>query len=770
MAKFGAAQGMKRVEDARLITGNGRYTDDVVLPRQAYALFLRSPHAAARIVSIDTEAAKAMKGVLAVYTAADVTAAGIKPFGCTVPLKNRDGTPRKDPLRAPLAETRVRHVGDPVACVVATSPSAARDALEAIVVEYETLPAVGDIRTAGAANAPLVWDDAPGNKVFDWETGNRAATEAAFAKAAKVVSIEVENNKVVVASMEGRACNFSWEKGRYTVYAGTQGSHGLRKALCPLLGIPETDMLVLTPDVGGGFGMKIFVYPEYLLCAMASRALKRPVKWTSERTEAFLTDTGGRAQIMRARLALDEKGRFLALDVHNTADMGAYLSMYSVFIPTMAGTKVLPTVYKWGALYARVEGVFTNTPAVDAYRGAGRPESNFLVERVIDKAAAELGIDRIKLRRMNMIKPNEMPYKAALGATYDSGDFPATMDMALEAADWAGAKVRKKAAAKQGLRRGIGVAYYLEATGGAPTERADIRFAADGFVDVLVGTQSTGQGHETAYTQLVMDRLGVPADRVRIVQGDSDRILSGGGTGGARSLYSEGSAIVTATDVVVKKGKDAAADVLETAPSDIEFANGAFTIVGTDKKIGILDLADTLRARGVDPAKALDGAADFALSAHTFPNGCHVAEVEVDPATGVVRVVRYVVADDMGNVVNPMIVMGQIQGGVVQGIGQALTERTVFDADGQFLTATFMDYCMPRADDVPDITVVLNEVPCATNPLGVKGAGEAGSVGSCPAVMNALSDALAEWGVEVDMPATPERVWSAIAAARVAAE
>jgi carbon-monoxide dehydrogenase large subunit len=770
MAKFGTAQGMKRVEDARLITGQGRYTDDVVLPKQAYGLVLRSPHAAARIVSIDTSAAKAMKGVLAVYTAADVAAAGIKPFGCAVPLKNRDGTPRKDPLRTPLAETRVRHVGDPVAFVVATSTALAKDALEAITVTYDTLPAVGDMRTATAANAPLVWDDAPGNRVFDWETGHRAATEAAFAKAAKVVSIEVENNKVVVASMEGRACNFSWEKGRFTVYAGTQGSHGLRKSLCPLLGISESAMQVLTPDVGGGFGMKIFVYPEYLLCAMASRQLKRPVKWTSDRTEAFLSDTGGRAQIMRARLALDEKGRFLALDVHNTADMGAYLSTYSVLIPTMAGTKVLPTVYKWGAMYARVEGVFSNTPAVDAYRGAGRPESNFLVERVIDKAASELGIDRIKLRRMNMIKPTEMPFKAALGSTYDSGDFPATMDMALEAADWAGAKARKKAAAKQGLRRGIGVAYYLEATGGAPTERADIRFAADGFVDVLVGTQSTGQGHETAYTQLVMDRLGIPADRVRIVQGDSDRILSGGGTGGARSLYSEGSAIATAADVVVKKGKDAAADVLETAPADIEFANGAFTVVGTDKKIGILELADTLRARGVDPSKALDSAADFALSAHTFPNGCHVAEVELDPATGVVKVVRYVVADDMGNVVNSMIVMGQIQGGVVQGIGQALTERTVFDADGQFLTATFMDYCMPRADDVPDITVVLNEVPCATNPLGVKGAGEAGSVGSCPAVMNALSDALSEWGVEVDMPATLERVWTAIATARVAAE
>jgi carbon-monoxide dehydrogenase large subunit len=771
MTKFGAAQGIKRVEDFKLITGQGRYTDDIVLDRQSVGFVLRSPHAAARIVSLDATTAKAMPGVLAIYTADDLDADGIGRMACAVPMKNRDGTPRKDPHRAALAEGRVRHVGDPVAFIVAETLAAARDAAEAIVIDYDILPAVSDMRAAMAPDAPRVWDDATGNVCFDWATGDKAKVDAAFASAAKVVEIEVENNKVVVASIEGRACNVAYDaaSGRYTIYAGTQGAHGLRNALAPVLDVSPDKLHVITNDVGGGFGMKIFIYPEYVLCAFAARKLGRPVKWTSERNEAFLSDTQGRAQIMRARLALDAKGNFLALDAHNIADMGAYLSTYSVFIPTMAGTKVLPSVYKWGAVHAQVVGVFTNTPAVDAYRGAGRPESNYLVERLIDKAAAVLGVDRVKLRQKNMVPPSKMPWKAALGSVYDSGDFPGTMKLALEVADWDGAKARKRVAKKAGKRRGIGVAYYLEATGGAPSERAEIRFAADGMVDVLVGTQSTGQGHETAYMQLVSAQLGVPFDKLRVIQGDSDIIKSGGGTGGARSLYSEGGAILAAADVVVTKGKASAADVLEAAASDIEFANGVFSIVGTDRKIGVLALADELRRRGVDPAKVLDGAADWAIASHTYPNGCHVAEVELDPATGVVKVVRYVVADDMGNVINPMIVAGQIHGGVVQGIGQALTERTVFDADGQMLSATFMDYATPRADDAPDITVVLNPVPCTTNPLGVKGAGEAGSVGSCPAVMNALADALSEWGADVDMPATPERVWRAIRSAQAKA-
>lgn len=770
MSTFGVAQPVRRVEDHRFIRGEGRYTDDVVLRRQAYGFVLRSPHAHARITSIDVGAARAMPGVIGVHLLADVEAAGLGPITCDVPMKNRDGSKRKNPVRPLLARDRVRHVGDPVAFVVAESLAEAREAAEAIVVDYAPLAAVGDMMAATAAGAPLVWDEAPGNLCFDWEIGDKAKTEALFAAAAKVVEVEVENNRVVVSSMEGRACNAEFVKGRFHIHASTQGAHWLRGALAPVLRVKNEELHVMTPDVGGGFGMKIFVYAEYALCCFAARLHGRPVKWTAERSEAFLSDTGGRSQTMRARLALDADNHFLAMDIHNTAEMGAYLSPFSVYIPTMAGTKVLPSVYRFQSLYARVEGVFTNTPAIDAYRGAGRPESNYLVERLVDRAAEVLGVDRIALRKRNMVKSSQMPWTAALGAVYDSGDFSGTMQIALDAIDWKGAAARKREARKKGLRRGIGIGYYLEATGGDPSERAEIRFAADGMVDVLVGTQSTGQGHETAYTQLIGDRLGIDATRVRIVQGDSDRIKSGGGTGGARSLYSEGSAIHAAAEIVVDKGKKAAADELEASAADIVFKDGVFSIVGTDRRIGIMELADQLRAGGKDPSKLLDGAVDMPIAAHTFPNGCHAAEIELDPDTGVVRVVSYAVADDMGTIVNPLIVAGQIQGGVAQGIGQALMERTVFNEEAQMLSASFMDYALPRAADLPDVAVKLHEVPCTTNPLGVKGAGEAGAVGSCPAVMNALQDALNEWGARVDMPATPEKVWRAINGAMTAAE
>ncbi len=762
MSGFGVAQPVRRVEDQRFIRGEGRYTDDIILPRQAYAYLLRSPHAHARIKAIDVAAARALPGVLGVHLLDDVEAAGLKRIRCDVPMDNRDGTRRANPTRTLLAGDTVRHVGDPVALIVADSLAIAREAAEAVSIDYAPLPAVSTMQAAAREDAALVWSDAPANRCFDWEIGDKAQSDALFARAARIVSVEVDNNRVVVASMEGRACNAEFVKGRFRIHAGTQGSHWLRNALAPVIGVRNEDVQVLTPDVGGGFGMKIFVYAEYALCAFAARLHGRPVKWTAERGEAFLSDTGGRSQIMRARLAVDEAGHFLALDVHNTAEMGAYLSPFSVFIPTMAGTKVLPSVYRFQSVYARVEGLFTNTPAIDAYRGAGRPESNYLVERLVDRAADELGIDRIVLRKRNMVKSAEMPWQAALGSVYDSGDFAGTMQIALDAIDWKGAAGRKRLARKQGLRRGIGIGYYLEATGGDPSERAEIRFAADGHVDVLVGTQSTGQGHETAYTQLIADRLGIEPAHVRIVQGDSDRMKSGGGTGGARSLYSEGSAIHAAAQLVVEKGRSAAAEMLEAAASDVEFRDGHFTIVGTDRRIGLIALAQELRQRGQDPAAVLDGAVECPVPAHTFPNGCHAAEIELDPATGVVRVVSYAVADDMGTIVNPMIVAGQIHGGVAQGIGQALMERTVFDESGQMLSASFMDYALPRAGDLPDIHVKLHEVACTTNPLGVKGAGEAGAVGSCPAVMNALQDALSEWGVSVDMPATPERVWRAI--------
>ncbi|MBP7063591.1 xanthine dehydrogenase family protein molybdopterin-binding subunit [Ferrovibrio sp.] len=767
MSKFGLSQPVRRVEDKRFITGEGRYTDDISLPDQAYGYFLRSPHAHARILGIDTAAARNAPGVLAVYTVGDLRAANIGDLPCTIPLKNRDGSKRADPPRPALAEGMVRHVGDPVAFVVAETLAQARDGAELIGVDYETLPAAADMATAMQPGQPQIWPEAPNNRVFDWEVGNKAKAEELFAAAARTVKLKLVNNRIVVASMEARAALAAHdaESNRFTLYTPTQGVWVQKNLLSKIFGVEPAQFSVHTTDVGGGFGMKIFIYPEQVMTLFAARLLKRPVKWTSDRAEAFLTDTHGRANLTEAELALDKDNNFLALRVHNIADMGAYLSTYAPMIPTMAGTKVLSSVYRFQAVHARVEGVFTNTVPVDAYRGAGRPESNYIMERLIDVAAKELGVDPAALRRQNYIPVSAFPWTSAMGLTYDSGDFANTSATALKAFDWDGAAARRADAAKRGKRLGIGMAYYLEATGGAPTERAEILFRDNGEVEVLVGTQSTGQGHETAYMHLVTDKLGVPFDQIRVVQGDSDRIPTGGGTGGARSLYSEGGAILAVSDKIIDKGKEVAADMLEAAVADIEFNAGKFSIAGTDRGADIMEVAATARLRSgvaVDQPAGLDTAADFQVQAITFPNGCHVAEVEVDEATGITTVTRYVVADDMGKVINPMIVEGQIQGGVAQGIGQALYERVVYDAEGQLLTGSFTDYCMPRADDMPDIQVILCEVPCKTNPLGVKGAGEAGAVGAPPAVMNALADAL---GVRhIDMPATPERIWEVLQA------
>lgn len=765
MSKFGQSQPVRRVEDQRFITGKGRYTDDINLPGQVYGVMLRSPHAHAKILKIDTAAAQGAPGVLAVYTHADLKAANVGDLPCTIPLKNRDGSMRADPPRPALAEGMVRHVGDPVAFVVAETSAQARDAAEMIEVDYDALPAAADMATAMEPGQPQIWPQAPNNRAFDWEIGDKAKIDALFASAAKTVKLTLENNRIVVASMEARVALGAFDKdsGRFTLYTPTQGVWVQKKLLAKILGLPEEKFHVVTGDVGGGFGMKIFIYPEQVMTLFASRALGRPVKWTSDRGEAFLTDTHGRANLTHAEMALDKDHNFLALRIHNIADMGAYLSTYAPMIPTMAGTKVLSSVYRFQGVYARVEGVFTNTVPVDAYRGAGRPESNYIMERLIDVAARELGIDRAELRRKNYIPPAAFPWTSAMGLTYDSGEFENTSNTALKAIDWAGFEARRAEAKKRGKRRGIGMAYYLEATGGAPTERAEIRFAEDGFVEVYVGTQSTGQGHETAYTQIVAEQLGVDFDKVRILQGDSDAIPTGGGTGGARSLYSEGGAILKAKDGVVEKGKVVAADMLETAASDIEFAAGRFRVAGTDRDVGIVEVAQEARKRSnakAGEAAGLDTAADWQVQAITFPNGCHACEVEIDEATGVAEVVRYVVADDMGKVINPTIVKGQIHGGVVQGVGQALYENVVYDADGQLLTGSFTDYCLPRADNFPEIEVILCEVPCKTNPLGVKGAGEAGAVGSAPATINAVVDALADLGVKhVDMPATPQKLW-----------
>jgi len=769
--KFGLAQPVRRVEDPRLLKGMGRYTDDIVLPGMLHGIVLRSPHAAARILSTNLTAARSMPGIRAVYTSADLKAAGLGTLPCAAPVQNKDGTDMASPAHPVLADGAVHHVGDPVAFIVADTAKQARDAAELAELDYDVLPSTTDLATAMEPGTPAVWPDAKNNIAFDWDIGDIAATDAAFAGAAHVTKLTVVNNRIVVASMEARAAIADYDPatGRWTLYANTQGGWLLKNLIGPLFNTDPEYFRIVTPDVGGGFGMKLFLYAEHVLTCFAARALGRPVKWAADRTEAFLCDTQGRDNITTGELAIDADGKFIALRTRNISNMGAYHSTFAPYIPTYAGTSVLSSVYGFTAIYANILGVFTHTMPVDAYRGAGRPEANYLVERLVDAAAHELNIDRIELRRRNMVPPSAMPHATPVGKTYDSGDFQVVMDAALQKMDYAGFASRQTAAAALGRRRGLGLAYYLEATGGDPTERAEIRFAEDGFVDVYVGTQSTGQGHETAYVQLTANRLGIDGDKIRVRQGDTDTIPVGGGTGGARSLYSEGQAIVKTADAVIEKGKQAAAEALEAAIADIIFTEGNFSIVGTDRGIDIINLAAMQRRKAASgqPATTLDTAEVAAIDNHTFPNGCHMAEVEIDPETGVTTVVRYVVCDDFGTTVNPLIVRGQVAGGVAQGLGQAMLEHTVFDRDsGQLLSGSFMDYALPRADDLPDVEVDLLEIPCATNPLGVKGAGEAGAVGSPPALINAIIDALRVDGVtSIDMPATPERVWRALGAA-----
>lgn len=769
MAKFGLSQSVRRIEDPRLLKGNGLYTGDIQVPGETHAYVLRSPHAHAKILSIDTADAKAMPGVVGVFTHADLIADGVGEVPCMIPMKNIDGSRRTDTPHFALAKDTVRHVGDGVALVIGETPEAARDAAEAILVDFDILPSVTDLATATDAGQPLVWPDSKDNICFDWAVGDKARVDGLFAQAAHVTSLTVVNNRVVVASMEARAALAQYDAaaGSWTLHTNTQGAWSVKGMLAGVFGQEAEKFRVVTTDVGGGFGMKLFLYAEHVLTCFAARKTGRPVKWVSERTEAFMSDSHGRDNVTLGELALDAGGKFLAMRTRNLAGMGAYLSNYAPFIPTGAGTKVLASVYNFQAIYAHVIGVLTNTVPVDAYRGAGRPESNYLVERLIDTAAGEIGVDRIELRRRNMVPSSAMPYVSAMGQRYDSGEFAMLMEEALKRLDWAGFPARKAAAAARGKKRGIGIAYYLEATGGDATENASVKFAEDGFVDVYVGTQSTGQGHETAYAMLTSHELGVPMDKIRIRQGDSDSLPSGGGTGGARSLYSEGQAILVTTASVIEKGRQAASEILETALIDIEFDKlRGFHVVGTDREIGIIDLASQQRARiaaGEDTI-LLDALEIAKIDNHTFPNGCHGAEVEVDPDTGMIRFEKYVVVDDVGHALNPLIVRGQVHGGVAQGIGQAFMERTSYDPEsGQLLSASFMDYALPRAEDLPSIEVELMSVPCETNPLGVKGAGEAGAVGSPPAVVNALIDAL---GVKsIDMPATPEIVWRALQAA-----
>ncbi|MGP1397914.1 MAG: xanthine dehydrogenase family protein molybdopterin-binding subunit [Inquilinaceae bacterium] len=762
MAKFGIGQPMQRSEDPRLLKGNGRYTDDVSLPGQAQGYFLRSPMAHAAILSIDLEAARAAPGVVGIVTGDDLTADGIGTLPCKFAPKNRDGSPMPRPPRPALAVGRVRHVGEPVALIVAETLDQAKDAAELIEVDYDALPAITDLAGSVKDGAPQIWDEAPGNLVFDWEIGDKARTEDAFSKAAHRVTLDLVNNRVVANSMEARAClaGYDGDSGRFTFYVSSQGVHGIKDMLADeIFNLPADRFHVLTTDVGGGFGMKIFMYPEYVATLYAARKLGRPVKWISDRSEAFLSDDHGRDHLSHVELALDADGRFLGMRVETLANLGAYLSQFSTFIPTMAGSQMLTGLYTLPAVYLTVRGAFTNTQPVDAYRGAGRPEAAFLVERTVDLAARELGLTPAEIRRRNFVPPEAMPYDTALGLTYDSGEFQANMERALEKADWDGFEARRQSARKQGKLRGMGLATYIEACAGGSPENAQVTIDRAAKATILIGTQTNGQGHETAYKQVLAEYLGIPPEDITVVQGDSDVVATGGGTGGSRSVPVGGAAIAGAAGKILEKAKQRAADMLEAASADIAVEDGRFTIVGTDRSITFADIA---RDSAEETAFAEGG--DFDPPASTFPNGAHICELEVDPDTGGIEILKYTVVDDFGKVLNPQMIAGQVHGGIAQGIGQALHEHAVFDPEtGQLLSGSFMDYAMPRADNLPFVDLELREVLCKTNLLGMKGAGEAGAIGAPPAVINAVIDALKEYDVRhIDMPATPLRVWQTI--------
>ena len=755
--KFGVGQSVLRKEDDALIRGKGRYTDDFLPQASLHALVLRSPHAHAKY-TIDASRARVLPGVALILTAEEVGDLGDLPC-----LFNLEVNPFTAPPYPILPRDEVRHVGDAVAFVVANTLEAARDAIEAIEVQWTPLPAVIGVLNAVKNSAPQVWPQHPGNVLFDVSIGDRQATEAAFAKASSVVEIAIVNPRVVTNFMETRSvvCEYDPKSDRLTLTVGSQGSHRLREILCGMvLKIPPERMRVICPDVGGGFGTKLFPYREYALAAVAARKLRKTVKWTADRADHFIGDAQGRDNATTARMALAADGKFLGMDVDLLGDMGAYLSTFGPYIPH-GGAGMLPGLYDIQAFHCRVRTVFTNTVPVDAYRGAGRPEAAYVLERLVDAAARKLGMTPDAIRRKNFIAPRAMPYKTATGKVYDSGDFTAHMKRAMEIAEWKEFPKRAKAAKKQGLVRGIGFASYVEVCGTMGEETANVQLDPDGDVTVLIGTQSSGQGHQTAYAQIVAEQFGLPPERVHILQGDTDKIATGLGTGGSSSIPTGGVSVERATAELGNHLRQLAAEVLEASAGDLEISEGTIRVAGTDRSIGFADFA---RRPGVDPAK-LKGSATFTAADGTYPNGTHLAEVEIDPATGMIRIISYVIVDDFGATINPLLLEGQVHGGAMQGIGQALMEQAVYSSkDGQLVTGTFMDYALPRAADGPAFVFETHNVPCKTNPLGVKGAGEAGAIGSCPAVVNAIIDGLwREYRIDhIDMPATPERVWVAI--------
>jgi carbon-monoxide dehydrogenase large subunit len=758
--KFGMGQPMRRVEDQRLTTGAGRYTDDTAVEGSLHAYVLRSPHAHARFKIVDKQAAAKLKGVKLILTGEDVAHLGDIPCkGLITTISGENVEPTHVPV---LPVDTVRHVGEAIAFIVAETLDQARDAAEAIEIDYEMLPSVTGIAEALDQGAPQVWPDRAGNVAFEAEQGNAEKTEKAFAKADRTVSVTIVNNRLASNYMETRACIAEYDKAgkRWTLTLGSQGSHGTRDILAKnILKVDPARIRVITPDVGGGFGTKIFMYREYPLTMVAAEMLKRPVRWVADRTEHFLADTHGRANLSTATMALDKRGKFIGLKVDLAADMGAYLSQYGPFIPWV-GTTMTPGCYNIPAVHVRFRGVFTNTTPVDAYRGAGRPEAAYLIERLVDAIAREIGKTPDAVRALNFVKPSEMPHKTQTGPVYDSGEFEGHMRRAMEVADWKGFKARQKAAQKAGKIRGIGMASYIEACGGGGPESSTVVLEKDGTVTVLIGTQSNGQGHETAYSQLVAQHLDIPLDRIRVVQGDTDRVETGSGTGGSRSIPVGGAALNAATGILADNLKSIASEALEASAADLEIVDGAVRVVGTDKTLDLKAIANLPGAK----AEQLRVHQSWQPPEATYPNGTHVVELEIDPKTGHTEIQNYVVVDDFGVTLNPIMLQGQVHGGAAQGIGQALMEEIRFDDSGQMLTATFMDYALPRAADIPNFHFETRNVPCVTNAIGVKGAGEAGAIGACPAVMNAMVDALnrAAGITAIDMPATPPKVFAAL--------
>jgi aerobic carbon-monoxide dehydrogenase large subunit len=774
---------VERKEDYRFLTGQGQYTDDVALPNQSYGYFLRSPHAHAALRKVDTSAAAKAPGVLAVFTGKDFEAVGGLPCGWLI--NNLDGTPMKEPKHAVLAADKARYVGDQVALVVAETLAQAKAAAALIDVDYDVLPAVADTGSA-AKSKTAVHDIAPDNVCYVWGCGDKAATDAAFAKATHVTKLDFVNNRLIPNAIEPRAANAMYARAddSYTLYVASQNPHVERLLMTAfVLGLPEHKVRVIAPDVGGGFGSKIYLYAEETALVFATRRVGRPIKWTAERSEAFLSDAHGRDHVTRAELALDANGKFLALRAHTTANMGAYLSTFASCIPTILHATLLAGQYTTPAIYSEITAVFTNTAPVDAYRGAGRPEATYLLERIVELAAREMKLDPAEIRRRNFIKT--FPYATPVGLTYDTGDYDATLVAAMKLADVAGFAARKAASAAKGRLRGIGYAAYIEACGIAPSniagalgaraglyEAGEVRVHPTGKVTIFTGSHSHGQGHETTFAQVVADKLGITLDDVDIQHGDTGKTLFGMGTYGSRSLAVGGTAIVKAVDKVIAKGKKIAAHLLEASDSDIEFVNGAFQVAGTDRKKTFAEVALTAYVPHNYPLDKLEPGlnenAFYDPTNFTYPAGTYICEVEVDPDTGRVTIDKFTAADDFGNVVNPMIVEGQVHGGLAQGIGQALLEGCVYNEDGQLVTGSYMDYAMPRADDLPSFAVeTVKGTPCTHNPLGVKGCGEAGAIGSPPAVINAIVDALAHLGVrDVPMPASPQTVWKVIQSAK----